>query len=96
MIPPSDRGYSSTPNPVALLEMTAIQQKKKFFLFALFDKEHSDELLVELTQLACEDNWVVIEHCHLYSDWQEVLQQIIQVCHERIIYTKFIHVCCFP
>ena len=83
MLPPtpplSSACSASSSNPVTLLEAAAAQMKRKFLSFALLNEEHSDELMVELSQLACEDSWVVVEHCHLYSNWQQVLKQIIKV-----------------
>ena len=71
---------SASHNPVALLEAAAAQMKRKFLSFALLDEDHSDELMVELSQLAREGSWVVVEHCQLYSKWRLVLQQIVKVC----------------
>lgn len=65
--------------PLTLLQSSASKLNRRFCSFTLFDKEHSDEFLAELTQLATEDNWVVLEHCHLFSSWQDVLKQISQV-----------------
>lgn len=83
MLPPpppvSSVCSDSSPNPVALLEIAAGQMKRKFHSFALLNEEYLDELMVDLTQLACEDGWVVVEHCHFCSNWQQVLQQIVQV-----------------
>jgi hypothetical protein len=64
---------------VALLEAAAAQMKRKFLSFALLDEDHSDELMVELSQLACEESWVVMEHCHLHNRWKQLLQQIVKV-----------------
>lgn len=72
---------SASHNPVAqdLLEAAAAQMKRKFLSFALLDEDHSDELMVELSQLAHEGSWVVVEHCQLYDKWRQVLQQIMKV-----------------
>ena len=80
--PPSSAGdgcSSSSANPVSLLEVAAGQMRRKLHSFTLLNKEHSDELMMELTHMAGEDIWVVIQHCHLYSNWQQVLQNIVQV-----------------
>ena len=66
-------------NPVTLLEAAAAQMKRKFLSFTLLNEEHSDELMVELSQVACEESWVVVEHCHLHDNWKQVLQQVIKV-----------------
>lgn len=70
---------SASHNPVALLEAAAAQMKRNFLSFALLDEDHSDELMVELSQLAREGSWVVVEHCQLYSKWRKALQQIMMV-----------------
>ena len=64
---------------MALLEAAAAQMKRKFLSFTLLIEEHSDELMVELSQVACEESWVVVEHCHLHDNWKQVLQQVIKV-----------------
>ena len=86
MLPPTPPATSSAAssastshNPVALLEAAAAQMKRKFLSFALLDEDHSDELMVELSQLAHEGSWVVVEHCQLYSKWRQALQQIMKV-----------------
>ena len=82
MLPPAASSATcpaSNSNPVALLEAAAAQMKRKFLSFALLDEEHLDDLMVELSQVACEDSWVVVEHCHLYNNSKQALQQIIKV-----------------
>ena len=83
MLPPSLADgvcYNESLNkPLALLQSSASEMHRRFYSFTLLDKEHSDEFLVELTQLAAEDNWVVLQHCHLLSSWRDVLKQISQV-----------------
>lgn len=79
MLPPTSACSANSLNPVALLETAAGKMKRRFHSFALLNEEDSDELMVELSQLACEDCWVVVEHFHLYSNWQQVLKQIVQV-----------------
>lgn len=72
-------------SPLALLEAAASRLKKRLVSFALIDKEHLDEFLVELAQLTSEGSWVVIEHCHLYSHWQDMLQHILQVSSDKYL-----------
>ena len=79
---PTTDGCSSsgtTTDHVALLETAANLMKRRLHSFSLLSRKHCDQFMVELTQLASEDCWVVIKHCHLYSNWRQVLQQIIQV-----------------
>ena len=83
MLPPSLTGGEgcsySAKKPLDLLEASANQMNRGLHRFTPFDKEHSDEFLVELAQLVNEDNWVVLEQCHLFDEWQGVLQQVSQV-----------------
>ena len=66
--------------PLDRFETAARELSRRVFSFGLFDKEHWDEFLVELPQLASEDNWLIVEHCHLYSKWRECLEKAVQVC----------------
>lgn len=95
MLPPSLADvfcYNQSLNkPLALVQSSASKMNRGFYSFTFFDKEHSDEFLVELTTLATEGNWVVLQHCHLLSGWQDVLKQISQVSLLMIVIVYHCH-----
>ena len=83
ILPPSsiqDNDYRGRPQPFDLLETAAEELNRRLCSFSLFDEEQWGEFLLELPQLASEDNWLVLEHCHLYSRWREHVEKAAQVC----------------
>ena len=73
------------PRPLDLFETAARELNRRLCSFGLFDKEHWDEFLLELPQLASGNNWLIVEHCHLYIKWRECLEDAVQV-HWNVYY----------
>ena len=83
MLPsPSNSSAERTPskrNPAALLEASAVHFKRGFQSFSLISDNHVESLVTHLPQLVSCDQWVVLEHCHLYDQWKDSLEHIAQV-----------------
>ena len=64
---------------VAKLKNRAIQDKLDCRQWSLHSKEKWRELLKSLPRMAVGSCWVIVEHCHLLPNCQEVLTSIVEV-----------------
>lgn len=47
---------------------------------SLVDQATLEELLSQLPQLMAEGTWVVLHHCHIFPNWKDILDSLVQVC----------------